>query len=81
MEIGDVSSNALVQQIAGTQTAKQLQPANPSNDASITAALEKSQHIGNGSVRRIEESSGSDAGTEVKEEERGNEETELDLLV
>lgn len=82
MEIGDVSSNALVQQVTGTQTTKQLQPTNPNNDANITATLEKSQNIGKNAVRTIEKGSGSDAGAEVNEEEpSNNRETELDLLV
>ncbi|MGR3220898.1 MAG: hypothetical protein ACUZ8H_13930 [Candidatus Anammoxibacter sp.] len=83
MEIGDVSSNSLVLQITGMQTVKQLQPTNPNNDANITAVLEKSQNIGNNSVRTIEKSSESDTGAAVgSEEQGGNEEgAVLDLLV
>ncbi|MGR3178430.1 MAG: hypothetical protein ACUZ8E_10280 [Candidatus Anammoxibacter sp.] len=81
MEIGTLSSNTFVQQISGNTTSKQLQNSDQNDDANVTATLESSQNIGTNSVRKIEESSDTNSGPTVSDNDESTKENEAGALL
>ena len=65
MNIGTISSNILIQHVSGVLTNKQVSSSDV--DENITATLENAQNIGDDSVRKVEQISEADSGTDVQD--------------
>jgi len=65
MEISTVSNNTFIQQVGGVIKGKQIENPQPQEDVNVISAEEKSQNIGSGAVRNVEDSGESNNGSGV----------------